>query len=187
MRREMGWFCHSYTAITTYGCNSAPSHTGYRIAGNFSKEKTFANWQKWRKLSWNSLTNLHGCGHWHSACACVPRPKKFVEKTFVALHKSAKFVKVFSFESFPLYGIHLYSVLDLAKKLRETSPQWLYTMGNEFICTYMETLGQNRRPMLSVLIRRGDGEQLSGKTRCKCFGSVGDCFVVLCQFRDMWT
>ena len=58
-----------------------------------------------RKLPWNSLTNLHGCGHWYSACACVPCLKKFTEKTFVALYKSAKFVKVFSLKSFPLYGM----------------------------------------------------------------------------------
>ena len=40
------------------------------------------------------------------ACA-VPKettPSNFVEKTFVNSHKTVKFVKVFSLESFPLYG-----------------------------------------------------------------------------------
>ena len=36
---------------------------------------------------------------------CVPRPQKFAEKTFLALHKSVNFAKVFSLESFPLYGM----------------------------------------------------------------------------------
>ena len=39
----------------------------------------------------------------YSACVCVPCPKKFAKKTFVALHKSVKFAKVFSLESFLLY------------------------------------------------------------------------------------
>ena len=33
-------------------------------------------------------------------------PPNFVEKTFTNGHKTAKFAKVFSLESFPLYGIH---------------------------------------------------------------------------------
>jgi len=33
------------------------------------------------------------------------KPPNFMEKTFADSHKTAKFVKVFSLESFPLYGI----------------------------------------------------------------------------------
>ena len=35
-------------------------------------------------------------------------PKNSRRKTFVVLHKSAKFAKVFSIESFPLYGRYMY-------------------------------------------------------------------------------
>ena len=42
-------------------------------------------------------------------------------------------------------------VLDLAKKLRETLPEWLYIMENEFIYTYIEKLDQIRRPKSSEL------------------------------------
>ena len=33
-------------------------------------------------------------------------PSNFAEKTFANSHKTSKFVKVFSLESFPLYGIY---------------------------------------------------------------------------------
>ena len=35
----------------------------------------------------------------------IPKPPNFVEKTFMNNHKTVKFMKVFSLESFPLYGI----------------------------------------------------------------------------------
>ena len=35
-------------------------------------------------------------------------PPNFAEKTFTNSHKIAKFTKVFSLESFPLYGIKLF-------------------------------------------------------------------------------
>ena len=38
-------------------------------------------------------------------CQRTPTPQNFAEKTFVNSHKTTKFEKVFSLESFPLYGI----------------------------------------------------------------------------------
>ena len=40
-------------------------------------------------------------------------PPNFAEKTFVNSHKTAKFAKVCSCESFPLYGIRTINVLHL--------------------------------------------------------------------------
>ena len=48
-------------------------------------EKTFTDYLK---------PNISGCG----------MPQNFVEKTFVDGSQTSKFVKVFSLESFPLYG-----------------------------------------------------------------------------------
>ena len=75
-------------------------HTGQELpySGKLSREKTFADWQKIRfsrrKLSW---------------IACLCRAKEchapnFTEKTFANSHKTTKFAKVFSLESFPLYS-----------------------------------------------------------------------------------
>ena len=65
-----------------------------RIAGNFWGGKLFANWWKiWflqRKLS-------------QTACCAAPKDATPTEKTFMNSHKNAKFAKVFSLESFPLY------------------------------------------------------------------------------------
>ena len=36
---------------------------------------------------------------------CQTTPPNFAEKTYVHSHKTAKFAKVFSLESFPVYGI----------------------------------------------------------------------------------
>jgi len=73
------------------------SHIPY--SGKLLREKTFMNWWKIRysrrKLSW--IARL--C---HSKERHIPN---FVEKTFTNGHKTRKFVKVFSLESFPLYGI----------------------------------------------------------------------------------
>ena len=66
-------------------------------SGNLSREKTFANlWKNvisWRKLSWIVCLYL--------LCQTI------AEKTFADRHKTAKFAKVFSLESFPLYGTNL--------------------------------------------------------------------------------
>ena len=39
---------------------------------------------------------------------CRPSLQTIVEKSFTDWHKTAKFAKVFSLESFPLYVIHLH-------------------------------------------------------------------------------
>ena len=44
--------------------------------------------------------------HW-CRCQKMPCPPNFTEKTFVNSYKTSKFVKVFSLESFPLYGLYL--------------------------------------------------------------------------------
>ena len=43
--------------------------------------------------------------------------------------------------SITIFASQTMMVLDLAKKRRETSPWWLYTVENE---SYMEKLGQNK-------------------------------------------
>ena len=68
-------------------------------SGKLSREKTFANWWK-RQFSWRKLSR--------NACCAAPKdttPPNFAEKNFVNSHKTAKFAKVFSLESFPLYDI----------------------------------------------------------------------------------
>ena len=68
-------------------------------SGKLSREKTFANWWKIRFCG----ENFHGL-----LAFPVPRdatPPNFAEKTFANSLKTAKFAKVFSLESFPLYGI----------------------------------------------------------------------------------
>ena len=68
-------------------------------SGNLSREKTFLDWWKngisQNKLSWiaRSFTMY-----------CRPSLKTMAEETFADRHKTAKFAKVFSLESFPLYG-----------------------------------------------------------------------------------
>ena len=65
-----------------------------------------------RKLSWNSLANLHECGHWHSACACVHivtptvchAPKNSQRKLSWHCTSPWNSQKFFSLESFLLYG-----------------------------------------------------------------------------------
>ena len=61
-------------------------------------EKTFMNWWKIR-FSRRKLSQI--------ACFCSTKgatPPNFAEETFVNSHKTMKFVKVLSLESFPLYG-----------------------------------------------------------------------------------
>ena len=63
------------------------------------REKTFTNWKEnFRGTVYMGVAI--DIAHAHACHA----PKKFVGKTFVVLHKSAKFVKVFSLESFLLYS-----------------------------------------------------------------------------------
>ena len=56
-------------------------------------------------------------------CQRMPCPQISREKTFVNSHKTAKFMKVFSLESFPLYGIFsemvMVTVLDSSDKQLE--------------------------------------------------------------------
>ena len=44
----------------------------------------------------------------------------------------------------PTILMHNVAVLDLAKKYRETSLEYLYMLKNEFICIHMQKLGQNK-------------------------------------------
>ena len=70
----------------------------YRIAGNFQGIKL---WQIGEKsiFAEKILRIAHFC------IAKGATPPNFVEKTFTNSHRTAKFAKVFSLESFPLYGI----------------------------------------------------------------------------------
>ena len=82
----------------------------YRIAGNF----------RGRKLSQIGEKDNFWGEKFHKLLACATQkdttPPNFVEKTFTNSHKTAKFVKVFSLKSFPLYsmratwGTHQYTV-----------------------------------------------------------------------------
>ena len=75
-----------------------PIRLNYRIAGNF----------RGRKLSWIGEKYDFRGENFHGLLACAaPKdatPPNFTEKTFTNSHKTAKFAKVFSLESFPLYG-----------------------------------------------------------------------------------
>ena len=67
--------------------------------GKLSREKTFVNW-------WN-FCKENFCG---LLCFAMPKDaslSNFMEKTFANCNKTAKFAKVFSLKSFPLYGITL--------------------------------------------------------------------------------
>ena len=68
-------------------------------SGKLSRVKTFANWWKYNFCGENFRRLL--------ACAApkVATHPNFAEKTFANSHKTAKFMKVFSLESFPLYGM----------------------------------------------------------------------------------
>ena len=63
-----------------------------------SREKTFTNWREIRFSQRKTFTD----------CSVVPpmdaTPPNFMKKTFPNSHKTSKFVKVFSLESFLLYG-----------------------------------------------------------------------------------
>ena len=70
----------------------------YRIAGNFRGIKLSRKCENRRFRG----ENFRGSTVGWDACA---REYKFTEKTFTNGSKSAKFAKVLSLESFPLYGI----------------------------------------------------------------------------------
>ena len=89
-------------------------------SGKLSREKTFANWRfSRRKLSW--IARLCRTKGRHAL--------KFRGENFRAnSHKTAKFAKVFSLESFPLYGIHAitifhFSALVSSSKMPEKETQ----------------------------------------------------------------
>ena len=90
----LGWFCHArlhHHDITTI----VELFVIYRTAGNF----------RGRKLSRIArFCRTKGC-----------HDPNFTKKTFVYSHKTAKFAKVFSFESFPLYGTYMYRSLHRAR------------------------------------------------------------------------
>ena len=69
----------------------------YRIVENF-RERTFANWSKIR------FSQRSFCGLLAFAAPKDTMPQNFAEKTFTNSHTTTKFAKVFSLESFPLYG-----------------------------------------------------------------------------------
>ena len=71
-------------------------HTGvYTIpyGGKLLREKTFTDWGKIRFLRIARFCSAKGV-----------TPPNFSEKTFTNSHKTTKFTKVFSLESFPLYS-----------------------------------------------------------------------------------
>ena len=63
----------------------------------------------------------------HFCHAKGPHPQNFAEKTFANTHKTAKFTKLFSLESFPLYGILCAAVLVivLASLSTCTTKKWV--------------------------------------------------------------
>ena len=70
----------------------------YRIAGNFRGRKLSRIGEK------SNFRRENFCGLLAFATPKNATPLKFHEKTFANSHKTAKFTKVFSLESFPLYG-----------------------------------------------------------------------------------
>ena len=67
-------------------------------SGKLSRKKTFAKWWK-IQFSRRKLSRI--ARFYHAKGRHAPN---FEEKTFVYSHKTTKFAKVFSLESFPLYG-----------------------------------------------------------------------------------
>ena len=92
----------------------------YRIAGNFRGRK-LSRIGDFRGENYRGLLVFAG----------APKdatPSNFAEKTFANSHKTAKFAKVFSLESFPLYGIHAitifhFSALVSSSKMPEKETQ----------------------------------------------------------------
>ena len=75
------------------------AHNNYRLAENFRGRKVSRIGEKY---------NFHGenfCGLLTFAVPKDTTPPNFAEKTFANSHKTTKFAKVFSLESFLLYSI----------------------------------------------------------------------------------
>ena len=102
---------HTHTHAHTHACTHTPhththkdmlhntSYSVYRIAENFRGRKLSRIGEKCDFRG----ENFHGL-----LAFAAPKdatPPNFAEKTFADSHKSAKFTKVFSLKSFPLYGI----------------------------------------------------------------------------------
>ena len=66
----------------------------------FSREKTFVKTTN-KKISWRKLSRIHTIDRIWVACTCDVREENFRERA-----RTPKFMKVFSLESFPLYGIY---------------------------------------------------------------------------------
>ena len=85
--------------VCTWNRNSIFTHI-YRIAGNFRGRKLPQIGEKYDFCGENFRGLL--------ACAALKdvTPPNFMEKTFANSHKTTKFMKVFSLESFPLYSTY---------------------------------------------------------------------------------
>ena len=72
----------------------------------------------------------------------------FVDKTFAYSHKTTKFMKIFSLESFPLYGIllHLPAIVPAAL----ISSQLVEV---EQLCTHLGLHLQGREPYINIWVR----------------------------------
>ena len=71
----------------------------YRIAENFRGRKLSRISEKY------DFRGENFCGLLVSAAPKDATPPNFAEKTFANRHKTTKFAKVFSLESFPLYSM----------------------------------------------------------------------------------
>ena len=85
--------------VCTWNRNIIFTHT-YHIAGNFQGRKLPRIGEKYDFRGENFRRLL--------ACAVLKdaTPPNFSDKTFANCHKTAKFMKVFSLESFPLYSTY---------------------------------------------------------------------------------
>ena len=90
------------------------------------------------------------------ACA-VPKdatPPNFMEKTFANSHKTAKFVKVFSLESFPLYNTHTHRQVQSRSPLRcpVTSYNYVYSLLSRLYITCKWSESLERSKVLAIII-----------------------------------
>ena len=92
-----GWV--SLDMVTT-SCHNAVSSTNFSsipYSGKLSREN-------FCKLVKNTIFSKKFCGLLAFAAPKDTMPQNFAEKTFTNSHTTTKFAKVFSLESFPLYG-----------------------------------------------------------------------------------
>ena len=73
----------------------------YRIVGNFHMGETLVNWWIFAEKTFADCSLVLPLVLLEDAT-----PSNFAKKTFANSHKTSKFAKVFSLESFPLYGIY---------------------------------------------------------------------------------